>query len=357
MIERDFKVDLLKTIAVLCVITIHVTSYGWSLFTAGTFPWVANMFWASATRAAVPIFLMCSGAIFLDPRRELPIKKLYVRYLPRVVAAMLVWAMAYKVVHLISGGAFSGAGLLQALKETLVFNQEFHLYYIHIIIFVYICLPVLRLITANASKRQLEYCLALWFVFGILYPTVGGFRPLTLITGFPRQWMLNMTLAAMGYLVLGHYIRYVSALRRRHYLAILAAGFLFVFFGTWIMCVRRGQFYEGFLGGMSVGVALMAAGIFGVCPEKARRKSAGPDDCRGVSGGFPGAAVTYCSKASFCVYLAHVFFMRFFERIGFAVGSFAPILSAPLVTLAIFICSGAVYAVMSRIPIVKEWLV
>ena len=339
MINRDNKVDLLKTIAVLCVITIHVTSYGWDRFTIGTFSWTANMFWASVTRAAVPLFLMCSGAIFLAPGRELTIKKLYTRYLPRVIAAMLVWAMAYKISHMISGRSLNASGLLQALKEVLIFNQEFHLYYIHIIILVYVYLPVIRLVTANATKKQLEYCIAVWFALGILYPTVGGFWPISLISGFPRQWMINMTYAAIGYLILGYYVRYVSTFRRSHYLAMLIGGFLVVFFGTWYMCVRNGYFYDGFLGGMSVGVALMAAGISGVCPDIKSRP------------------VEWCSGASFCIYLVHVFFLHLFEKAGFTISFITPALSAPVITAAIFLCSSAVCAVLSRIPIVNKWLI
>jgi len=282
---------------------------------------------------------MCSGVLFLNPDKKLPIKKLYTKYLPRVIVAMLVWAMAYKINALIIGGNFSGAGLLQAIKEVLVFNQDFHFYYIQIIIMVYICLPIVRIITANASKRQLEYCLAIWFIFGILYPTVGGFWPLTLINGTPKQWMINMVYAAVGYLMLGYYIRFVSTLRRYHYLIVSGAGFLIVFFGTWFMSIYSGEFIDRFLGGMSVGVAMMAFGIVGLCPNKKSHITA------------------WSSKASFCIYLVHVFFLRIFYEAGFSVNLFNPALSAPLVTVVIFLCSFAVYLILSRIPVVNKWLI
>ena len=339
MQDRDYKVDMIKTVAILCVISIHATSYGWTLYPAGSAPWVANMFWASVTRAAVPLFLMCSGALFLDPARELSIKKLYTKYLPRVIVAMLVWAMAYKINYIITYESFSGAALWQGFKEILIFKQEFHLYYIHIIIMVYICLPVVRVISANASKKQLEYCIAIWFIFGILYPTIGGLWPFSLITGTPKQWLINNTYAAIGYLLLGYYVRFVSTFRRRHYLIISGAGFSIAFFGTWFASIYSGEFVERFLGGMSVGVAMMAFGIVGLCPAKKSR------------------VTVWCSKSSFCIYLVHVFFLRIFYNAGFSVGLFTPALSAPLVTAAIFLCSFIVYLILSHIPVVNKWLI
>ena len=383
---RDTRIDLLKMIAILCVITIHVTSYGWALFPVSSPEWVVNAFWASLTRAAVPLFLMCSGVLMLDPAKNQPLKKLYGKNLLRIFVAMLVWAMAYKVVHLAYEGRCTGADLLHAAKQVLLFNQEFHLYYLHIMILVYICLPVTRLIIAAATKRQLEYCLAVWFAFGILYPTVIHFWPFYLIEGFPRQWMVNMTYAAIGYGMLGYYIRFYPAWRRGVYAALLAGGFAFAYGGTWILCARSGGFSDIFLGGMTFGVALMAAGIFGLCaagqPAEpgAARQAAEPGAAKQAAE--PGAAkqtvkqaaghaetgrttfvsrvsrpVRFISDASFCVYLVHVFFLYLCRHIGFTTELFSGLASVPAITAAIFLSSCGVYAILSRIPLVNKWLI
>ena len=353
MPERDYQIDLVKATAIYCVITIHVTSYGWSLFPAGSFSWVANMFWASLTRAAVPLFLMCSGALFLDPKRELPLKRLYTKYLPRVIAAMVAWAFGYKIYDLAGRGRATGAALWHAFKEVLLFNQEFHFYYIHIIILAYVCLPVLKAFTAKAEKKELEYALAVWFAFGIVYPTVIRFWPFRLIEGYPLQWMGNMTYTALGYLTLGYYLKYAAPPGRGKSLALLGGGFALVFFGTWIMCVRLGAFYDGFLGGMTAGVALMAAGIFGVCGHSAGHRAGGGGD------GAPAVfrICVWVSKASFCIYLSHVFFLYSFEKDGLTVALFPAALSAPLIAAAIFLCGCGVYAVLAWIPVVNRWLI
>ena len=345
------------------MITIHVSSYGWALFPVGSSAWIANAFWASLTRAAVPLFLMCSGALMLDPAKSQPLQKLYGKNLLRIVVAMLVWAMAYKVGHLAVEGRLTGADLLHAFKQVLLFNQEFHLYYIHIMILVYVCLPVTRLVVTAATTRQLAYCLVVWFVLGILYPTVIYFWPFYLVEGFPRQWMVNMTYAAIGYGMLGYAIRFFAARRRGIYAALLAGGFVFVFGGTWILCARSGGFSDIFLGGMTVGVALMATGIFGLCaagqppdrrPAEGQLSAVRPADGRKAT---VSRLIRFVSDASFCIYLVHVFFLYLFQHIGFTTELFPGVVSIPAITAAILLCSCGVYVVLSRIPLVNKWLI
>ena len=86
--KRDLGVDLAKAVSILGVIMVHISSQGYN-FPIGSFNWSAAVFWGSVVRGSVPIFFMCSGVLFLDPERELPLKKLYGRYLLRIAAAML----------------------------------------------------------------------------------------------------------------------------------------------------------------------------------------------------------------------------------------------------------------------------
>jgi len=384
--QRDKAIDSLKSIAIVSVIIIHVTSYGWDVYSINSAGWIINMMWACLARPAVPVFLMCSGALMLAPERALPTRKLFLKNLPRIILSMLVWAMAYKVYAIGAGGDLTFAALIQGAKEVLVFNQEFHFYYIHMTILVYVCLPVTRLIVARGERRLSEYCLALWFIFGVIYPTAINFWPFYLISGFARQWMLNMTYASIGYGMLGFYIRRVASgagTRKWHALS-LGFGFCLAFFGTWIICVRANAFADAFLGGMSVGVAFMATGIFGLvsaaypaadaapasdtvpdfdtapafdAAPASDTKKKNPAPKRGLTKEAIAKTTKYLSDASFCVYLAHVFFLRVLENAGWFSGWMSPVLFAPLTAAGILFASLLVYAVLSRIPIVNRWLI
>ena len=89
---------------------------------------------------------------------------------------------------------------------------------------------------AHASKHNLQYLLGIWFVFGIVYPTLRVFWAFTLLTGIPVQWLMNMTYAAIGYTVLGYYLK-TYPIPLRGALVCLILGFLVVFGGTSFLSV------------------------------------------------------------------------------------------------------------------------
>lgn len=342
---RDGGIDAVKAAAIFCVAALHVTS-GALGSAVGSAAWLGAVFWTCAVRAGVPLFFMCSGALLLPPEKDLPLRRLYGKNLLKLVVAMLVWATGYKVFHLLAAGAVSAGTLWQAAKEVLVFNQEFHLYYLHILLLVYALLPVTRVFVRYASERELRYALTLWFALGILFPTVRACWPFTLLTDIPRQWMLNMSWAAVGYGLLGWYlVKHLPSVKLGA--ALAAAGFALVFGPTLGLSLRSGALEERFLEGMSVGVCLLAAGLF---PLLYRAGKA-------LEGRRPGGFVTGISKASFCIYLVHVAWLEVFRGLGLTAAAFAPILSVPLLALAIGAVSWGCWWVLEKVPVVKKWLI
>jgi len=301
VIERNHAVDILKVIAIFGVLIIHSCSGAYS-YGVGTFNWSSAVFWGSLTRASVSIFLMCSGVLLLNPEKELPVRKLYSKNLLRILIALFFWAMAYKVFGLVTSNSLTTQNLFQSIKEVLLFKHESHLYYLHIIILVYVFLPVTRILTRNATRRELQYLIILWFILGIIYPTAKHFWPFTLLSGIPSQWLMNMAYASIGYGILGYYLQKYAIRKKEVYFLLLAIGFAGVFAGTWIMSVEQGSLYEVFLEGMSPCVALMAVGIFGLVT------------CFAKPGTKGGSFVTRISNASFCIYLVHIFFIYIFKK-------------------------------------------
>ena len=342
---RVAGIDLVKAAAILCVVTLHVSTGGLGA-APGSAAWLGAAFWTCAVRAGVPLFFMCSGALLLPPEKDLPLKRLWGKNILKIVVAMLFWAVFYKVFHLLGSGAFSLPALWQGVKEVLVFRQEFHLYYLHIILLVYAFLPLTRLIVRHASETELRYALLLWFALGIVFPTVRTFWPFTLLTDIPLQWMLNMTYAAIGYGVLGYYLtRHLPSVRVSA--ALTAAGFLLILVPTALLSVKNGVLEQRFLEGMSVGVCLLAAGLFSLLYRAGNRLREGRFR----------AAVTALSKASFCIFLVHVAWLSVFDRLGWTAAAFAPILSVPLLALAVAALSWGCRLLLSKIPFVNKWLI
>lgn len=343
---RDRTVDLVKSIAIFSVLTVHASAPVLTGAETGGAPWLAGLLWSALSHAAVPLFLMASGALLLDPARELSLKKLYTRNFPRLLAALLAWAWGYKLVYLLGRRALHASALVQAGKEVLLFQHEGHLYYLHMMLLVYAFLPVTRLIARHAGRTLLAYLLGLWFLLGIIYPTVKPFWPFRSLTGIPAQWLMNMTYASIGYTLLGYALSHgaVPGGRRRLWLLTALAGFLTAFCGTWIASSAAGQTDTHWLEGMGLGMCLLAAGIWGLC----RSVPIGERASRGLA---------FLSRASFCIFLSHIFFLKLFARLGLTALAGPPLLSVPLLALLLLACGCGVYWVLARIPGVRTWLI
>lgn len=343
---RNHAVDLIKTIAICDVLISHVAVPAFSAGAIGTLPWLCALFWAGISHVSVSLFLLASGTLLLSAKKKMTFKKLYTKNFPRLLIALLFWAACYKVFGLFLFGQLSAPALVRAGKEVLLFHHEEHLYYLHIMLLVYAFLPITQLVAAQADRRQLEYLLGLWFLLGILYPTVKIFWPFTLLTGIPTQWLMNMTYAAIGYTLLGHYLSEYHAHSRSRWpwLLMAAGGFLLAFFGSWAASSADGELNAHFLEGMGVAMCLIAAGVYGLCLTVRIPDAAG----RGLE---------YLSKASFCVFLVHIFFLKIFAHFGITALIGPAILTVPMMTVLLLGCGCLVYEVLRRIPVVNRYLI
>ena len=274
----------------------------------------------------------------LDPIKELPLRKLYFHNIARIVIAMLCWSMLYHIYHLFITENFSFFTLWHAFKQTLLFKQEFHFYYLHIIILVYIMVPVIRVFTRSATKVELRYALLVWFALGIVYPTFKMIYPLSMLSGIPLQWMINMTYSSIGYLLLGHYLSEYP-LSKSLSVSFTVIGFITVFFGVVFMSAKDESLNTAFFEGMSVGVALYATGIFALCAAK---KS-------------PNRFFLNVSNASFCIYLSHMFFVYLIRKIFPC--TFSPFLYVPVCVCAVMCASFTVWLILKQIPLISKWLI
>ena len=75
----------------------HVAAYSFKEVDVNTFEWNAINVYSGLARFAVPIFVMISGALFLDPKKDIPIRKIYSKYILRIVIAFVFWSVVYAV--------------------------------------------------------------------------------------------------------------------------------------------------------------------------------------------------------------------------------------------------------------------
>ena len=342
-IKRNITIDLIKAVSIFGVIVIHVVSSILTQGEIGSFQWMCALFWGSLVRGSVPLFLLASGAIMLDARKRISLKKLYFHNIARIVVAMLVWGFGYKLYRLLIDGQLNLTNILYSFKRLLLFDQEFHLYYIHIILLVYAFLPMTRVFAEKADKRTFEYAIGIWAFFSIVWPTLRKFEPFSLITGIPIQWTINLAYSAIGYGVLGYYLN-TYPLKFRKSILCFSIGFIITFGMTFYLSAKYGTFNDMFLQGTSPGVFLLVTGIFSFARFIKVEK-------------YFAKLIVFVSRASFCIYLSHIFILYILIHFGVMTQMLPTIISIPLISGSILLICLIIYFVISKIPILNKWII
>ena len=343
--KRDTGLDVVRSLAICMVVLIHVSAgYVLAVLPPGEPGWWAALLWSGPARMAVPLFFMCSGALMLT--REVSPRRLLKHNLPRILAAMFFWAFVHRLASLLSAGELSPVRVWEAVKQTLLFQHEFHFYYLHILLVVYAFLPALAVFVRSATRREMEYLLGVWFVVGVLCPILPIFWPFSLVPPIQSWWTLGLTFTCVGYALLGHYLRkFGPSAAPRRYIAALLLGALITIGGTAWFSLKSGVLHEAFLGGNTPGAFLMAYGLFGLAVSKRAYPS------------FVAKSAQRLSRASFCIYLTHYLFQRLFARLGLG-GAMAPYaLTIPGMALVILGASYLLWEVLHRVPVVNKYLI
>ena len=97
--DRNTGLSLVRVIACLDIVILHTVFAANEYFADGItdtqnlFSRITenNMMWA------VPCFLMVTGALQLDPARTIPLKKLYGRYILRVLIALVACCVIFRI--------------------------------------------------------------------------------------------------------------------------------------------------------------------------------------------------------------------------------------------------------------------
>ena len=83
--NRNIQYDLLRILAAFSVVMLHSAAQHWYDLPIDSLDWKVVNAYDACFRFGVPIFVMISGAIFLDPLRELDMRRLYRHNILRLV--------------------------------------------------------------------------------------------------------------------------------------------------------------------------------------------------------------------------------------------------------------------------------
>ncbi len=206
--------------------------------------WGASAVYNAISRSCVPMFLMLSGALLLQPTKlNEPITVFLKKRVLRVGLAFVFWSAVYFTWDALVFGETISADYV--VRTLLADGPHYQFWYIYAIIGLYLATPILRTIVANGDRKILRYLTILWFIAASALPV---FR---LVTGLNVNGTLFVLSGWIGYFMLGAYLINVKV-PTRTLLVALAAGFSFTLFGAWLMLypfapVKQAWFFMDFL--------------------------------------------------------------------------------------------------------------
>jgi len=191
----------------LSVVLLHVTSKAISLVEVHTIAWHIYNFCRCFCKWGVDIFIMISGALFLNPNKSITIKEMFKKYISRVVLMLIMWSLAYAVYPL-TRDLLSGVEILWEERIPNVIRNfvlgNYHLWYLYMLIGLYMLTPFLKEIVKK--RENMIYFLALSAVFTVVLPVLSNIEEMELLVCFLNKMQLNMVIGYSFIYVLGYYL-------------------------------------------------------------------------------------------------------------------------------------------------------
>ena len=96
--NRLIYMDILRIIACFSVVMLHTAAQFWYTLPIDQLEWKIANSYDAVFRFGVPIFVMISGALFLNKEKVINIKKLYRHNILRLACVYIIWSCIYGLI-------------------------------------------------------------------------------------------------------------------------------------------------------------------------------------------------------------------------------------------------------------------
>ena len=352
---RVLWLDLLRISAIVLVLFVHAAAQTIHNTPLNSTRFYALVIYDDLAHIAVPLFVMISGCMLLDPKRPFDTRKFYSKNIFRIVVAFLFWTSVNLVYdaarYYFEHDGFSGFSVENMFKG--FFVGKIYMWYLFMIFGLYIITPLVRCITKE--MKNAKYFLSVFAVFGCLIPTLVEFGKVFDITAL--KWLDAMrgnmrfyfALGYTGYYVMGYILYRCKISKRTEYLLYAMSLLLSVasVVGTIKISQMKGKDYTGLYGYPMLNIVINSAAVFVFFKNRVSRLNLQR---------FEKAIVTL-SGCTFGIYLTHMYAIDFLEDIGFTNRLFHALFSVPVLVLCAFLLSLALTYIIKHIPVLNRYVV
>ena len=348
--NRSIYHDLLRILSTFAVICIHVCaeSLTWKQENFSSSTWFFLNIFNSISRFSVPVFVMLSGSFMIEKFKKSDLKKLYTKNILHLVCSFVFWSAAYIAVDVVKNLFIEQPPIVVSEMIGNLIKGEFHLWFIPMIVFLYATTPLICKICDNTRNER--YFLILSSV-PIVFNFINNYVPLESVTNLFENAGMQFVSGYTVYYVLGHYLtKYDISKKYRAVVYLLAVISVFVTvvlaYRDYVYALKDTSYVYEY---MSPNVLLVSVSVFilfkyGVSRIKFKERTT--------------KFVVKLSSLTFGIYLTHIIFLKtIYVLTPISVESIHPVISVPLLIALVFIASAITTYVISKIPILKKYII
>lgn len=337
--------EVLRCVALLCVVSIHVVSlpvHNWRANPGTEYPVYSLVY--TIGNLGVPLFLMISGSLLLDLQKDISLKKLYKKMIPRILIPLIFFGYCFALMEIFFETRSMNARMfMEGFFRVLNKKSWTHLWYLYLMIGIYLVLPVIRMLLNKISDKELEYLMGVLCFLAFVIPTINAVFGTTISLEQPKP-LCHLTSFIMGYVI----SQYYTSKKFKKYLYVsgsisLAVLVIFGLFSGAISyeCYKILAQYDCIF---IFGAASMIFLLFNdkkTIIEKIVKNQ--------------GNYLLSLANCSFGIYLIHpVIINILYKVVGCQPIMFHPVISIPVFCAAIIVpCHIAVW-IMKKIPVVRR---
>ncbi len=257
--KLSIPVDLIRTVAIVGVIVLHASAdltvrptvfLSQQAMILEIFRWTFVDIYQSIGRVGVPLFVMLTGALLLQPSKNESLGAFFKKRWARLGLPLIFWLGIYLAWDfLVESQPFSTGALIQGVLT----GPYLQFWYIYMLIGLYLLTPFLRVMVAHAEPNLFKYFIVIWFIGSAVLPFLS-------FAGLNWDHNVFTIPAFVGYYILGVYLLTVRV-RLRTVALLMSLGLALTAFGTYAMAAILGGASTYFFQDYFSPTIIMASGM------------------------------------------------------------------------------------------------
>lgn len=194
--------EVIRCIAICLVVLIHVVAIPLQNWNSTTMMWypIYSISYALGN-CGVPLFLMISGTLLLNPQKEVSLNKLYKKMIPRILIPLIVFGWIFALLEIYFETHLMNIEMLGKAFLRVVNRKSWgHLWYLYMLLGVYIFLPVLKFLAEKLNDELYKYLIVSLVIIGYVFPTINALLKSNISVNAPLP-LCHVTAFLMGYSV------------------------------------------------------------------------------------------------------------------------------------------------------------